>query len=101
MWNSLWVAGVSTAAAVAIALAAGWLVVRRRARWRRAIEVLLALPWALPGTVFPISLAITFSTHAPLQLRFVLVVTAIIFPLAYLVRALPPTRPGITATYPH
>src|SRR5213079_3489696 len=36
MWNSFWMAGVSTAAAVAIALAAGWLVVRRRARWRRA-----------------------------------------------------------------
>src|SRR3989440_2239474 len=48
MWNSLWMAAVSTAAAVAIALAAGWLVVRRRARWRRAIEGLLALPWALP-----------------------------------------------------
>ncbi len=99
MWNSLWMAAVSTAAAVAIALAAGWLVVRRRARWRRAIEVLLALPWALPGTVFAIALAITFSTHAPLQLRFVLVGTAIILPLAYLVRALPLTGRGIIASY--
>jgi len=99
MWNSLWMAAVSTAAAVAIALAAGWLVVRRRARWRRAIEALLALPWALPGTVFAIALAITFSTHAPLQLRFVLVGTAIILPLAYLVRALPLTGRGIIASY--
>jgi len=99
MWNSLWMAAVSTAAAVAIALAAGWLVVRRRARWRRAIEGLLALPWALPGTVFAIALAITFSTHAPLQLRFVLVGTAIILPLAYLVRALPLTGRGILASY--
>jgi len=99
MWNSLWMAAVSTAAAVAIALAAGWLVVRRRARWRRAIEGLLALPWALPGTVFAIALAITFSTHAPLQLRFVLVGTAIILPLAYLVRALPLTGRGIIASY--
>ncbi len=99
MGNSLWMAAVSTAAAVAIALAAGWLVVRRRARWRRAIEALLALPWALPGTVFAIALAITFSTHAPLQLRFVLVGTAIILPLAYLVRALPLTGRGIIASY--
>src|SRR5216117_962162 len=99
MVNSLWMAAVSTAAAVAIALAAGWLVVRRRARWRRAIEALLALPWALPGTVFAIALAITFSTHAPLQLRFVLVGTAIILPLAYLVRALPLTGRGILAAY--
>ncbi len=99
MWNSLWMASVSTAVAVALALAAGWLVVRRRVALRRAIEALLALPWALPGTVFAIALAITFSVHAPLQLRFVLVGTAVILPLAYLVRALPLTGRGILAAY--
>ena len=99
MWNSLWMAGASTAVAVAIALAGGWLVVRRRVAWRRAIEALLALPWALPGTVFAIALAITFSVHAPLQLRFVLVGTAVILPLAYLVRALPLTGRGVLAAY--
>src|SRR2546426_7455896 len=62
-------------------------------------EALLALPWALPGTVFAIALAITFSVHAPLQLRFVLVGTAVILPLAFLVRALPLTGRGILAAY--
>jgi len=99
MWNSLWMAATSTAVAVVIALVAGWLVVRRRVALRRAIEALLALPWALPGTVFAIALAITFSVHAPLQLRFVLVGTAIILPLAYLVRALPLTGRGVLAAY--
>ena len=99
MWNSLWMAAVSTAVAVAIALVAGWLVVRRRVALRRAIEALFALPWALPGTVFAIALAITFSVHAPLQLRFVLVGTAVILPLAYLVRALPLTGRGVVAAY--
>ncbi len=99
MWNSLWMAAASTAVAVAIALAGGWLVVRRRVAWRPAIEALLALPWALPGTVFAIALAITFSVHAPLQLRFVLVGTAVILPLAYLVRALPLTGRGVLAAY--
>src|SRR6266576_5583531 len=99
MWNSLWMAAASTAVAVVLALAAGWLVVRRRVALRRAIEVLLALPWALPGTVFAIALAITFSVHAPLQLRFVLVGTAVILPLAFLVRALPLTGRGILASY--
>ena len=97
--NSLWMAAVSTAAAVALALAAGWLVVRRRVALRRVIEGLLALPWALPGTVFAIALAITFSVHAPLQLRFVLVGTAVILPLAYLVRALPLTGRALLASY--
>jgi len=99
MLNSLWMAAVSTAVAVALALAAGWLVVRRRVALRRTIAGLLALPWALPGTVFAIALAITFSVHAPLQLRFVLVGTAVILPLAYLVRALPLTGRGILASY--
>jgi len=99
MWNSLWMAAASTAVAVALALAGGWLVVRRRVALRRAIEALLALPWALPGTVFAIALATTFSVHAPLQLRFVLVGTAVILPLAYLVRALPLTGRGILAAY--
>ncbi len=99
MVNSLWMAAASTAVAVALALGAGWLVVRRRVALRRAIEGLLALPWALPGTVFAIALAITFSVDAPLQLRFVLVGTAVILPLAYLVRALPLTGRGILASY--
>ena len=99
MWNSLWMAAVSTAVAVAIALVGGWLVVRRRVALRRAIEALFALPWALPGTVFAIALAITFSVHAPLQLRFVLVGTAVILPLAYLVRALPLAGRGVVAAY--
>jgi len=99
MLNSLWMAAASTVVAVVLALAAGWLVVRRRVWLRRLIEGLLALPWALPGTVFAIALAITFSVHAPLQLRFVLVGTAAILPLAYLVRALPLTGRGILAAY--
>jgi iron(III) transport system permease protein len=96
--NSLWMAAVSTAIAVALGLAAGWLIVRRRVAVRRAIEGLLALPWALPGTVFAIALAMTFSVHAP-PLRWVLVGTAAILPLAYLVRALPLTGRALLAGY--
>ena len=97
--NSLWMAATSTAAAAALAIAAGWLVVRHRARLRRAIESLLVLPWALPGTVFAIALAVTFSIDAPARLRFVLVGTAVILPLAYLVRALPLTGRAVLASY--
>ena len=97
--NSLWMASASTAVAVVLALVAGWLVVRGRVAVRRVIEGLLVLPWALPGTVFAIALAITFSTRAPLELRFVLVGTAVILPLAYLVRGLPLTGRGLLAAY--
>lgn len=97
--TSFWMAVVSTAGAVALALGAGWLVVRRRVRVRRALEALVALPWALPGTVFAIAIATAFSVDRPAALRWVLVGTPLILPLAYLVRNLPLTGRAILAGF--
>lgn len=87
--NSLLMAGTATLIAVAVALAVGQLVVRWRVRGRRALEAMLALPWALPGTVLAIALATTFSVNRPWAGRFVLVGTAAILVLAYTLRVLP------------
>jgi iron(III) transport system permease protein len=97
--NSLWLAIASTVAAVGIAVAAGMLAIRRRVRSGGAIEALLALPWAVPGTVFAIALATAFSVRAPLAGRFILVGTLWILPLAYLVRNLPITSRAILAGF--
>lgn len=86
--TSLWMALVATLGAVGISLAVAAFS-RRRVRSRGLLEGLLALPWAVPGTVFAIALATTFSVHAPLAGRIVLVGTLWILPLAYLVRGLP------------
>jgi iron(III) transport system permease protein len=99
MVNSLWMAGAATAAALAVAVWAGHLVVRRRARLKRAIETLIALPWAVPGTVLALALATLFSVHQPLAGRFVLVGTAVILPLAYFVRNLPLTGRALLAGF--
>lgn len=95
--NSIWLATVATLAAVTIALAGSLLAVRRTTAPRRAIEGLLALPWAVPGTVFAIALATAFSVREPLLGRFILVGTVWILPLAYLVRNLPITSRAISA----
>lgn len=98
--NSFWMAGASAGAALLLALAAGGLIGRGRpGPWRRPIETLLALPWALPGTVFAIALATTFSVHEPWRLRWVLVGTVALLPLAYLVRSLPLTGRAVLAGY--
>jgi iron(III) transport system permease protein len=97
--NSLWMATASTAGALVLALAAGWLVVRKRVVMRRLIESFLALPWALPGTVFAIALATTFGVSRPLALRWILVGTVLILPLAYLVRNLPIAGRAVLAGY--
>ena len=97
--NSLWMASLATIAAVAISVAAGILAVRRRVRAGPAIESLLALPWAVPGTVFAIALATAFSVREPLAARFILVGTLWILPLAYLVRNLPITGRAVLAGF--
>lgn len=97
--NSLWMATAATAAALAIALAAGALTVRRRVRGARAIETLIALPWAVPGTVFAIALAAAFSVDSPATFRLILVGTIWILPLAYLIRNLPITGRAVLAGF--
>ena len=89
--NSLWMASAATAAAIVLGLSAAVVAIRRRGRLGAALETLVAAPWALPGTVFAIALAAAFSVHAPWAGRFVLVGTAAILPLGYLVRSLPLT----------
>lgn len=100
--NSLWMAGAATFGALALGLGAARSAARMRGRGRstvrpaersfgRVLEGLIALPWAVPGTVFAIALATTFSVDAPAAGRFVLVGTPWILPLAYLVRSLPLT----------
>ena len=97
--NSLWLATAATVASVAISILAAALVVRRRVRGRRLLEGLLALPWAVPGTVFAIALATAFSLHAPWTGRVILVGTIWILPLAYLVRNLPLTSRATLAGF--
>jgi iron(III) transport system permease protein len=97
--NSLWMAAGSTLVALAIALAAGLLIVRRRSQLGPALEAALGLPWVVPGTVFAIALATMFSVHAPLAGRVVLIGTVWLLPLAYLVRNLPISSRSILAGF--
>ncbi|HEX9727690.1 MAG TPA: iron ABC transporter permease [Gemmatimonadales bacterium] len=97
--NSLWMAAVATAGAVALSLWAGRLVVQRTVPLGRIIEGLTNVPWAVPGTVLAIALATTFSVHAPLIGRFVLVGTMLILPLAYLVRNIPIAAGSVLAGF--
>ena len=89
--NSVWMASLATAVAVGLGLLVAKLSIDFKGRFGRVLETLLAIPWAIPGTVFAISLAAAFSVHSPLTGRLILVGTPWILPLAYLVRSLPVT----------
>ncbi len=89
--NSLWMGVVSTALALALGFAAARLASLRSDRMRGVLEGLIAIPWAVPGTVFAVALAATFSVNQPWLGRFVLIGTPVLLPLAYVVRDLPLT----------
>ena len=87
--NSVTMAAIATAANVVVCFLAAYLVVLRNFRGRRVLQLLLALPWAIPATAIAIGLASTFDRNAPLEGRILLVGTFWILPLAYFVRGIP------------
>ncbi len=89
--HSLWMAALATLVATALGLAAARAAVGRKGWLARSLETLIAVPWALPGTVFAVALATTMSVHNPWLGRFLLIGTPWLLPLAYALRALPAT----------
>jgi iron(III) transport system permease protein len=57
------------------------------------------MPWAVPGTVLAIAVATMFSARAPWMGRWILVGTAAILPLAYLIRNLPITAGAVLPAF--
>ncbi len=89
--SSAWMATLASLAALVLGfLAARW-ARREGGRWRSLLEGLVVLPWAIPGTVFAVALAVTFSADQPWAGRFLLIGTVWLLPLAYLLRTLPLT----------
>ncbi len=87
--NSLSMALVATAANVVVCFLAAYLIVLRKFRGRALLQLLVALPWAIPATAIAIGLAATFNMNAPLAGRILIVGTWWILPLAYFIRGIP------------
>jgi iron(III) transport system permease protein len=97
--NSLHMATLATLANFVFAMLAGYLIARQKGRGRVALNSLILLPWALPGTVLALSLASTFNQHQPWQARIVLVGTYWILPLAYFIRNIPVVVRAVQASF--
>jgi iron(III) transport system permease protein len=87
--NSLLMAAIAVSANAVFCFAAAYLIVLRKFRGRRALELLSALPWAIPATAIAIGLASTFNRNDLLSARVLLVGTFWILPLAYFIRGIP------------
>ena len=87
--NSVWMSVLATGANAVVCFAIAYVVVLSQAPGRRMLALLAALPWAIPATAIALGLAATFDRNAPFQLRFLLVGTFWILPLAYFIRNIP------------
>jgi iron(III) transport system permease protein len=87
--NSVLMGLLSTGANIIVCFLAAYLVVMRKFPGRRLLELLLAMPWAIPATAIAIGLASTFNKNDLLGGRVLLIGTFWILPLAYFIRGVP------------
>lgn len=96
--NSLQLSFVATVGIVLFGVAAAYAMVRLKFRGKTLLDVLIMLPWALPGTVVAINLIAAFSEPTLFSFQQVLIGTFWIIPLAYFVRHLPLVFRSTSAT---
>src|SRR5438034_1274474 len=87
--NSVSMALIATTGNLVVCFIAAYLIVFRRFAGRGLLELLVALPWAIPATAIALGLAATFNRNDLLSGRILLVGTFWILPLAYFIRDIP------------
>lgn len=88
--NSLLMAGVASLAALVWSFAVTSLTATGDPkRWKRLINLLVLIPWALPGTVVAVSIAEAYGQPNALTGSFILVGTFWILPVVYFLRFMP------------
>ncbi|MCY9579654.1 ABC transporter permease [Paenibacillus alvei] len=96
--NSFQMSFVATIGNVIFGVAAAYAMVRLRFKGKTLLDVLIMLPWALPGTVVAVNLIAAFSEPTVFSFNQVLIGSFWILPLAYFVRHLPLVFRSTSAT---
>ncbi|MGE7843698.1 ABC transporter permease [Lysinibacillus sp. NPDC093712] len=89
IWNSIQMGIVATFGNVIFGVAAAYAMVRLNFKGKTLLDILIMVPWALPGTVVAVNLIAAFSTENIFAFNQVLIGTFWILPLAYFIRHLP------------
>lgn len=89
IWNSIQMGVVATLGNIIFGIAAAYAMVRLNFKGKTLLDILIMVPWALPGTVVAVNLIAAFSTENIFAFNQVLIGTFWILPLAYFIRHLP------------
>jgi len=88
--NSLLMAGIAAVAALVWSFCVTAVTATGTSkRWKRLVNLLVLIPWALPGTVVALSIAEAYGQTNPLTGSFILVGTFWILPVVYFLRFMP------------
>ena len=87
--NSLKMASLATGFDVLFGVTAAYLLVKTKIRGKMILDMLIMVPWALPGSVIAINLILAFNRQTIFGFNMIWVGTFWILPLAYFVRHLP------------
>ncbi|TPG69198.1 iron ABC transporter permease [Brevibacillus laterosporus] len=96
--NSFELSLIATIGNVIFGVAAAYAMIRLKFRGKTLLDILIMLPWTLPGTVVGINLLAAFSEPHLFGFNQALVGTIWILPLAYFVRHLPLVFRSTSAT---
>jgi len=81
--------GLAMLASILVGVLTAWVVARWKGRGAGWLDVMIMLPWALPGTVVGINIVTAFASPTPFNLGQVFVGSLWILPLAYFIRFVP------------
>lgn len=89
IWNSIQMGVIATLGNIIFGVAAAYAMVRLNFKGKTLLDILIMVPWALPGTVVAVNLIAAFSTESIFSFNQILIGTFWILPLAYFIRHLP------------
>jgi iron(III) transport system permease protein len=102
--NSIRMSLTAAVLVVIIGVAAAYLINRKKFWGSRLLEIILSLPFGIPGTVIAVGLILSYNRPSLFSFQSILVGTFWIMPLAYAVRNLPllyrSTTAGLDAVDP-
>ena len=97
--NSFEMSGIATVGNVIFGVAVAYIMARFDFKGKWLMDVIIMIPWALPGTVVAINLIAAFNQPTLWSFNEILVGTYWILPLAYFVRNLPLVFRSASATF--
>lgn len=80
---------VAMAASIVVGVLTAWVIARWKGKGAGVLDLMIMLPWALPGTVVGINIVTAFASPTPFNLGQVFLGSLWILPLAYFIRFVP------------